>query len=91
MGVFCVSSCCLKSFIAVLWSRLFKDFVGCSFTCFLLLGGRTADEIVNWLNKKTGPASKVIASKEESDKYIADSEVVVLSFFPVSVSYFVQV
>lgn len=46
-------------------------------------GGRTADEIVSWLNKKTGPPSKVLENKEASDKYTEDNDVAVLAFFPV--------
>ena len=28
-------------------------------------GGRTAAEIVNWLNKKTGPPAKALATEDE--------------------------
>ncbi|CAL8092414.1 unnamed protein product [Orchesella dallaii] len=44
-------------------------------------GGRTADEIVNWLLKKTGPAATTLASSDELTKLVEDSEVVVVGFF----------
>jgi len=34
-------------------------------------GGRTADEIIQWLKKKTGPASLHVTSKEALDGFIA--------------------
>jgi len=44
-------------------------------------GGRTADEIVNWLLKKTGPAAKAIASVAEAKEFAEDAAVVVLGLF----------
>lgn len=44
-------------------------------------GGRTAPEIVNWLNKKTGPAATAIASEEELKAFIESAEVVLVGFF----------
>jgi protein disulfide-isomerase A1 len=44
-------------------------------------GGRTADEIVNWLLKKTGPAAKAIASVADAKEFAAASDVVVLGLF----------
>jgi protein disulfide-isomerase A1 len=38
--------------------------------------GRTADEIVNWLRKKTGPASIEAKSAEEAEKLIGDNDVI---------------
>lgn len=47
-------------------------------------GGRTADEIVNWLKKKTGPAATTLNSAEELKNLIDGNEVVVVGFFSVS-------
>jgi protein disulfide-isomerase A1 len=44
-------------------------------------GGRTADEIVNWLLKKTGPAAATLASSEELKTLVDGNEVVVVGFF----------
>lgn len=41
-------------------------------------GGRTAGEIVNWLKKKTGPASVQLHSVEEAEKLASDNEVAVI-------------
>lgn len=44
-------------------------------------GGRTADEIVNWLLKKTGPAAKAIASIADAKEFTEASDVAVLGLF----------
>jgi protein disulfide-isomerase A1 len=44
-------------------------------------GGRTADEIVNWLLKKTGPAAKTLETSEDVTKFQEDADVVVVGFF----------
>jgi protein disulfide-isomerase A1 len=44
-------------------------------------GGRSADEIVQWLKKKSGPASLTVNNAEELAKLKADSEVAVLGLF----------
>ena len=44
-------------------------------------GGRKADDIVSWLNKKTGPAAKPLNSEEELKAFIDASEVAVVGFF----------
>ena len=46
-------------------------------------GGRTADEIVNWLLKKTGPAAKAITSVAEAKEFAGASDVAVLGLFQV--------
>jgi len=44
-------------------------------------GGRTADEIVAWLLKKTGPPAKTLETAEDVTKFTADPEVAVVGFF----------
>jgi len=44
-------------------------------------GGRTADEIVNWLNKKTGPAAKTLTTADEVKTFHEEVEVAVVGFF----------
>ncbi|KAK1886549.1 Protein disulfide-isomerase [Dissostichus eleginoides] len=43
--------------------------------------GRTADDIVAWLKKRTGPAVATLAGVTEAESLIADSEVAVIGFF----------
>merc|ERR1711992_128629 len=44
-------------------------------------GGRTADTIVAWLEKKTGPPAVTLASEDEAKKFIDDNNVAVVGFF----------
>jgi protein disulfide-isomerase A1 len=44
-------------------------------------GGRSADEIVSWVTKKTGPAAVEIKSVDEAEALIKDNRVVVVGFF----------
>lgn len=44
-------------------------------------GGRQADDIVNWLNKKTGPAALEIENVEGAEEFIKSQTVVVIGFF----------
>lgn len=44
-------------------------------------GGRTAPDIISWLNKKTGPAAKSLNTVEELQAFIDSAEVVVVGFF----------
>lgn len=53
-----------------------------------ILGGRTADEIVNWLLKKTGPAAKAIATVDEAKEFASASDVAVLGLFKVKLGSF---
>ena len=43
-------------------------------------GGRTEDEIVNWINKKSGSAVKEFTEASALDKFISDHEVAVMFF-----------
>lgn len=43
-------------------------------------GGRTEDEIVNWINKKSGSAVKDLTEAAALEKFISDNEVVVVFF-----------
>jgi len=44
-------------------------------------GGRTADTIVSWLEKKTGPPAVLLKSIEEAKALIESKDVVVIGFF----------
>jgi len=44
-------------------------------------GGRKADDIVSWLNKKTGPAAKALNTALELKAFIDAAEVAVVGFF----------
>lgn len=44
-------------------------------------GGRQADDIVNWLNKKTGPAALEVENVEGAEEFIKSKSVVVIGFF----------
>jgi len=44
-------------------------------------GGRTADTIVSWVEKKTGPPAVTLDSVEAAKKFVEDNEVVVVGFF----------
>ena len=43
-------------------------------------GGRKEQEVINWMRKKTGPATKSIQSVEEIDKLKKDNDVVLVYF-----------
>jgi protein disulfide-isomerase A1 len=44
-------------------------------------GGRTADTIVSWLEKKTGPPAVALATVEEAKAFVADNKLAVVGFF----------
>lgn len=44
-------------------------------------GGRTADEIVQWVKKKSGPAAVTLSNTDELKKFQEDNEVAVLGLF----------
>merc|ERR1712115_665828 len=45
------------------------------------MGGRTADTIVSWLEKKTGPAAKTLATVDEAKAFVADNDIAIIGFF----------
>merc|ERR1739847_90193 len=44
-------------------------------------GGRTADTIVSWLEKKTGPPAKTLASLDDAKAYTEGKSVSIIGFF----------
>lgn len=50
--------------------------------CFVS-AGRQADDIVNWLKKRTGPAVATLNEVTDAESLIADNEVAVIGFFKV--------
>lgn len=44
-------------------------------------GGRTADTIVTWLEKKTGPPAKTVSSSDDLKKFTEDNDIAVVGFF----------
>merc|ERR1739847_37304 len=44
-------------------------------------GGRTADTIVSWLEKKTGPPAKALSSLEEAKAFLDGKSVGIIGFF----------
>jgi len=44
-------------------------------------GQRTADFIVDWVKKKSGPPAKTLSSVEEAKKFVEDGEISVIGFF----------
>lgn len=44
-------------------------------------GGRTADQLIKWLQKKTGPAATTLTSVEEAKKFTETAPVTVVGFF----------
>jgi len=44
-------------------------------------GGRTSEEIITWLNKKTGPPAKVLEKAEEIKAFVEPKDVAVVGFF----------
>ena len=49
--------------------------------CTLHTGGRTAKEIVTWLNKRTGPPAETLATADAAKEFTKKDEVVVVGFF----------
>ena len=46
-------------------------------------GGRTADTIVAWVEKKTGPPAITLDSVEAAKKFIEDNKVAIIGLFKV--------
>lgn len=44
-------------------------------------GGRTAEEMIRWLKKKTGPSAQPLTSVEEAKTFVDSAEVTVVGFF----------
>ena len=49
----------------------------------VIAGGRTADEIVSWLLKKTGPVAKDLTSVDDAKAFVDANHVAVIGFFKV--------
>lgn len=47
------------------------------------IAGREADDIVNWLKKRTGPAASTLADVAAAEGLVDGSEVAVIGFFKV--------
>jgi hypothetical protein len=50
---------------------------------YVFAGGRTADEIVSWVLKKTGPVAKDLTSVDDAKGFVDASNVAVVGFFKV--------
>ena len=44
-------------------------------------GGRTAETIITWVEKKTGPAAVTLADVDAAKKFVEDNEIAVIGFF----------
>eukprot|EP00742_Colponemidia_sp_Colp-10_P000679 GILJ01000739.1.p1 GENE.GILJ01000739.1~~GILJ01000739.1.p1 ORF type:complete len:489 (+),score=141.09 GILJ01000739.1:50-1516(+) len=44
-------------------------------------GGRTEQDIINWMKKKTGPAAKAVDVAADMDKFVEGNNVAVVGFF----------
>jgi protein disulfide-isomerase A1 len=44
-------------------------------------GGRTAETIVSWLEKKTGPPAKTLESVDAAKAFVEDNDIAVIGFF----------
>merc|ERR1711963_120243 len=44
-------------------------------------GGRTADTIISWVEKKTGPVAATLADVDAAKKFVEDNELAVIGFF----------
>jgi len=56
--------------------KFFKNGVAQEYT-----GGRTADTIVQWLDKKSGPAATALANRDEANAFVLANKVSVIGFF----------
>ena len=46
-----------------------------------LIGGRMANEIVGWVEKKTGPPAAILDNAEKVKDFIDDNDVAIVGFF----------
>lgn len=53
--------------------------------------GREADDIVNWLKKRTGPAATTLADVSAAEALVESSDVTVIGFFKVQALGFTRV
>ncbi|XP_077489871.1 protein disulfide isomerase [Amblyomma americanum] len=44
-------------------------------------GGRTAEEMIRWLKKKTGPAAQTLSTVDEAKAFVDSAEVAIVGFF----------
>jgi len=49
----------------------------------LVKGGRQAEDIFNWVEKKSGPPAQKLESVEKCKDFVDQADVVVLGFFKV--------
>lgn len=55
--------------------------VASSLNAILFVGGRTAEDIIRWLKKKTGPPANDLTTVDAAKSLIDSGEVVVIGFF----------
>ena len=55
--------------------------IPCFHYCVCMPGGRTADDIVRWLLKRTGPPATDLTEGDQAKKFSEGSDVVVIGFF----------
>lgn len=48
---------------------------------FLTTGGRTKDEIIQWVLKKSGPAAKILQTEDEFKSFIEGKPVSIVGYF----------
>ena len=46
-------------------------------------GGRTAETIVSWLEKKTGPPAKTLETVDAAKAFVEENDIAVIGFFKV--------
>ena len=46
-------------------------------------GGRTAETLVNWVEKKTGPPAVTLSDVDAAKKFVEDNKVAIIGFFKV--------
>lgn len=70
-----------------IWQRAWRTAGGglvFSGTCMCLgAAGREAEDIVNWLKKRTGPAATTLSDGAAAEALLESSEVTVIGFFKV--------